>query len=277
VIVKLGFTLVSLLLLLMAGRRFFPGTLTPHGLSFTLALVVSVLSILAPRQDGAVSPCGSRAGTPGMRRTSSGGTLHATMSDRINELASELERITQGTRAAFGGLSRAQLNWKPAADRWSVAQCLDHLITINSLYFPLLASMRSGPATPTLWERCSPLSGLLGRLLIRTLSPDSARKTKTSAKAEPSTSAIDDILDRFAHHQAGLIEHLRQLPPGVDLRGTIVTSPLLRWVTYSLDDCLTMLVVHEKRHILQAERVMATEGFPGPVASGPDPGAPRLN
>jgi ABC-2 type transport system permease protein len=47
VIVKLGFTLVSLLLLLMAGRRFFPGTLTPHWLSFTLALVVSVLSILA--------------------------------------------------------------------------------------------------------------------------------------------------------------------------------------------------------------------------------------
>lgn len=185
------------------------------------------------------------------------------MNDSIDELAKELEEVTQGTRAAFANLSRDQLNWKPMADSWSIAQCLDHLITINSLYFPLLASMRTGPARPTFWERYSPLSGLLGKLLIKTLSPEYPKKTKTSPKAEPSASEIDDgILDRFSQHQAELIEHVRQIPNSVDRGGTIVTSPLVRWVTYSLDDCLTILVVHEKRHFQQAKRVMEAEGFP---------------
>lgn len=184
------------------------------------------------------------------------------MNNRIDGLTNELEQVTRGTRAAFGSLSHDQLNWKPIAGGWSIAQCLHHLITINSLYFPLLASMRAGPHKPTFWERYSPLSGLFGKLLIKTLSPEYRRKMKTSPKAEPSTSEIDGILDRFAQHQLELIERLRRIPHGVDRQRTIVTSPLLRWVTYSLDDCLTVLVVHEKRHFLQAKRVMEAEGFP---------------
>lgn len=188
------------------------------------------------------------------------------MSDRIDEIANGLEQVTQGTRAAFGRLSRDQLNWKPMADSWSIAQCLDHLITMNILYFPLLASMRTGPATPTLWERYSPLSGILGKLIIKTLSPENPKKMKTRPKAEPSTSEIDaGILERFARHQAELIQHLRRIPRSIDRRRTIVTSPLLRWVTYRLDDCLTILVVHEKRHFQQATRVLEAEEFPKPA------------
>jgi hypothetical protein len=37
---------------------------------------------------------------------------------------------------------------------------------------------------------------------------------------------------------------------------TIITSPLAGFVTYSLDDCLTILIVHERRHVLQAKRVV---------------------
>jgi ABC-2 type transport system permease protein len=47
VVVKLGFTLISLLLLLLAGRRFFPAAMTPHWPSFTLAVMLSVLSVLS--------------------------------------------------------------------------------------------------------------------------------------------------------------------------------------------------------------------------------------
>lgn len=47
VVVKLGFTLASLALLMLAGRQFFPGTMTPHWLGFSAALLLSVLSILS--------------------------------------------------------------------------------------------------------------------------------------------------------------------------------------------------------------------------------------
>ncbi|MDP1571178.1 MAG: ABC transporter permease [Vicinamibacterales bacterium] len=47
VVVKLGFTLASLALLMAAGRQFFPGAMTPHWLGFSAALLLSVLSILS--------------------------------------------------------------------------------------------------------------------------------------------------------------------------------------------------------------------------------------
>lgn len=185
------------------------------------------------------------------------------MSDRINHIVNELEQVAVGVQATFGSLSGPQLNWKPAPRNWSVAQCLDHLITINRLYFPLLESLQAGAAKPTAWERFSPFSGLLGRMLITTLSPDNPKKTKTSPKAEPSASDIGEaIVEHFAQHQAELIGHIRALPPDIDRTKTIVTSPLLSWVTYSLDDCLTILTVHEQRHVQQARRVTQTEGFP---------------
>ncbi|MFK7848945.1 MAG: ABC transporter permease [Rhodothermales bacterium] len=47
VVVKLGFTFISLVLLVLAGRQFFPGVLDVNMLSFGAALLVSTLSILS--------------------------------------------------------------------------------------------------------------------------------------------------------------------------------------------------------------------------------------
>lgn len=179
------------------------------------------------------------------------------MNNRTSQAIRTLEEVTADVRATFGSLSAEELNRQPAAGGWSVAQCLDHLITINTLYFPLLDSVRVGPPTPTLWERVSPLSGIFGRLLIKTLSPDYKKKIKTSRKAQPSSSTIDaGIVDRFAEHQSALIQRVQDIAPTVNHETTIVTSPLAGFITYSLADCLTLLVVHEQRHLAQAKRVM---------------------
>jgi ABC-2 type transport system permease protein len=47
VFVKLAFTIVSLALLVLAGRQFFPGAMGVNMLSFTVALLLSTLSILS--------------------------------------------------------------------------------------------------------------------------------------------------------------------------------------------------------------------------------------
>ena len=174
------------------------------------------------------------------------------MDERINEI----KQVSEDARVSFGGLSAESLNWKPDAKSWSVAQCLDHLITINSLYFPLFEKLKSGPVDNTFWEKYSPLSGFFGKYLINALDPQNQKKTKTSPKAYPSSSEIDDgIVDRFEEHNRELGNHVANVSANVDLK-TIVTSPLAGFVTYSLDDCLKIIVVHERRHLLQAKRVM---------------------
>lgn len=185
------------------------------------------------------------------------------MRERIADAIEALKATSEDVRSNFGGLSSEQLNWKPSAKSWSVAQCLDHLITIDGLYFPLFEELRKGRTVSTFWERVSPLSGFFGSYLIKVLSPDHAKKVKTSKKAYPSSSEIDaGIIARFEQHNRDLAEHLENLPAEIDLKRTIITSPLASFVTYSLDDCITILTVHERRHFEQARRVMGSEGFP---------------
>ena len=180
--------------------------------------------------------------------------------ERINRVISDLESVSDDVRSSFGELTTAQLNWKPSEKEWSVAQCLDHLITINSLYFPVFEKMRTGGFASTFWERYSPFSGFFGRYLIKAMSPENPKKMKTSRKAFPSASEIDGaIVVRFQDHNRELARHVANLPAEFDLK-TIMTSPLAGFVTYSLDDCLTMLVVHERRHLRQAKRVLENRG-----------------
>ena len=42
----------------------------------------------------------------------------------------------------------------------------------------------------------------------------------------------------------------------------VVTSPVLRFVTYSLMDAYRIIVVHEQNHFVQTTRVMESPGFP---------------
>jgi hypothetical protein len=180
------------------------------------------------------------------------------MMDRVKSVVSDLQSISEEARNAFGDLDATQLNWKPSQKDWSVAQCLDHLITINSLYFPIFERLQTGNIPHTFLEKYSPLSGFFGRFLIKAMMPENPKKMKTSRKAYPSSSEISaSIVDRFQEHQRQLMEHIGAISPAVQLQ-TIITSPLAGFVTYSLDDCLTILVVHERRHILQAKRVIGS-------------------
>ena len=46
--------------------------------------------------------------------------------------------VANEARSTFGHLSPSQLNWKPSAERWSVAQCFEHLLTSNKGYLPII-------------------------------------------------------------------------------------------------------------------------------------------
>ena len=172
----------------------------------------------------------------------------------------------------FGSLSPEQLNWKPGADQWSIAQCLDHLIVVNSPYFPLIEKIAKGEYRTTLKERMPLLPYLFGSMILRSVQPETQRRSKAFRKFHPSGSAIDaGIVVRFKAHQQELV-HCMQKTEDLKLEDIIITSPVSSFITYSLFDAYRIVVAHEQRHLAQARRVMQTEGFPksrpgAPVAS----------
>jgi hypothetical protein len=175
-------------------------------------------------------------------------------------LVEELDAIAAEARARFGGLSAAQLNWKPSPEGWSVGQCLEHLIKTNESFFPTLEAMAKGERRSRLWERLSPLSGLFGRVILRGLS--SERKFKAPRAIRPETSGVRaDIVARFVEHQGELARRL-SAARGADAQRTVVTSPISALVTYSFADACRIVVEHERRHFEQARRVTREPGFP---------------
>ena len=180
----------------------------------------------------------------------------------ISEIVDAAATVADETKQTFGGLSKEQLNWKPGAERWSVAQCFAHLITSNSGYLPIIDSVVKGHKQSSIWQKLPVLPGVWGRLLIKSLDPSTTRKMKAPKKFEPAQSDISaTIIEDFVAQQAKVIEGMRATA-NLDLERTIITSPALNIVTYSLMDAYRIIVVHERRHFQQARRVVEETGFP---------------
>jgi hypothetical protein len=176
-------------------------------------------------------------------------------------LIAEANSISAETRSTFGPLTTAQLNWKPSAERWSVAQCFEHLVTSNKGFFPRVDGVIAG-IKPTFWQRMPVLPGLAGKLLIKSLDPKSTRKIKAPAKFQPAQSDISaSVLDDFVDQQAKIVEKMKSTEH-LDLEKIIITSPVAAAITYSLMDAYRIIVVHERRHFEQAKRVTEEAAFP---------------
>ena len=181
----------------------------------------------------------------------------------LSHLVSEMTTIADNAHLSFGNLSAHQLNWKPSAEDWSIGQCFDHLTAANKAYIPIIEQVISGKKQRTFWEQIPLLSKIFGKLLIKYLSPQSTWKLKAPELFKPSNSSIDEvIISRFIEHQKHLILLIKRTE-GLNLRQIKITSPTVRFITYSMIDGYEIIAVHEKRHFQQAERVLGAKGFPG--------------
>jgi DinB family protein len=180
----------------------------------------------------------------------------------LPQIYDEAEAVAGDAKILFGHLNSDQLNWKPAADSWSVAQCLDHLVSINHEYYPVFDRILKGEYRKTFLHGMPFLPAFFGRVMIKAVSPESQRKFKAPGAARPSSSSIDpQIVDRFIAHQRETLGRMKSLE-GRGPSGIIITSPFAGAVVYSLLDAFRVVVAHERRHFAQARRVMETHGFP---------------
>ena len=179
----------------------------------------------------------------------------------LPSLIAAANQTAADAKSTFGNLSPSQLNWKPAAERWSVAQCFEHLITSNKGFFPVIDEVLKG-RKQSVWERMPLLPGLAGKLLIKYLDPASTRKIKAPKRFEPAQSDISaSVINDFVQQQTGILETMKATQH-LDLEKIVITSPAAAAITYSLMDAYRIIVVHEHRHFQQAKRVTEESAFP---------------
>lgn len=176
---------------------------------------------------------------------------------QLSRLAKQLRDITAAFQDAFSGLSGEQLNWKPNDATWSIAQNIDHLITINASYFPLVASLRAGTLSLPWWSRWKGATKWMGNMIYNSVAPDRKRKMKTFPIWEPSRSELpSDILDRFEQHQQAFAQFMLECQDLVE-QNAVIPSPANSKIVYPLSKAFEIIVQHEIRHLEQARELKA--------------------
>lgn len=168
------------------------------------------------------------------------------------QFTQDIYKITAEFISKFGHLSVEQLNLKPAADVWSIAQNISHLIVINRTYFPIFEELQKGTYKVPFTRRIGFLVNFFGNSILKTVQPDRRKKMRTFPMWEPDKSTISgDIFSKFEEHQKMLAYFVENADKFIK-QGAVISSPANKVIVYKLETAFEIIITHEKRHLAQA-------------------------
>ncbi len=171
-----------------------------------------------------------------------------------------LDRIDLTTREfqdAFGNLNQAQLNWKPSADVWSIAQVINHLMVINASYYPLVAHVRAGTLRLPFHAKWPFMVRFFGKFVFNSIQPETRKKMRTFPMWEPASSHFETtVLTKFTEQQSSLKRLIISTNDLLDA-GQVIHSPASKVVVYTLEMAYNIIITHELRHLEQARELKA--------------------
>ena len=184
-------------------------------------------------------------------------TLGPTLSDKErNDAVDLLSKTEQGVFNSLLGLNDAQLNFKPAPDRWSIAECVKHIAVTEMALWQMTDAALKQPANP---EKRSEIKATDEQLVQMVESR--AQKVKTFTTLEPqntSYKSTPDALASFFDSRKKLIEFVRTTND--NLRDHVVT--LEKVGSFDCYQMVLFMAAHSYRHTQQIEEVKADPNFP---------------
>lgn len=183
-----------------------------------------------------------------------------TLAPEIDQFRSQFEQLSAEADALTNPLSDEQFLWHPGPDSWSIAECLDHLNATARVYLPVLDEGISDAIRRGVYGEGPFKYNWLGRLSVR-VSKARIRLTAAEDMLPGTNRTRHEILSAFRAYQVQYIDRLRQAN-GVDLARARVRMPVVSWIRIPLGTGFELMVVHSRRHLAQARRVMESDDFP---------------
>jgi hypothetical protein len=158
----------------------------------------------------------------------------------------QLAATAEILRALLLGVTRDQAQWKPAPDRWSIAEALEHLSHTEGHYYRTNVELVA--------EQENPVIGTYDQEAY-------------AAAGQYSGRDAEDSFDHFEEQREDNLAYLKSLPAGVEER----TARHARSGPVTLANLLNEWAFHDAGHIRQiAELVRAIRYLPnmGPLGEG---------
>lgn len=176
--------------------------------------------------------------------------------------ATDRDKLVQhlnGTRDKFlksvEGLSEAQWNYKAAPDKWSVAECAEHIAASETLIRDAVTKSLAAPATKDALKQKKVTDEM-----IVTMVPDRSRKFNAPEPLVP-TNRFGGPAAAVESFKKEREETLRLAASGdKDFRKYAAPHPAFGML--DAHEWLLFLSAHTERHTLQIEEVKSMDGFP---------------
>lgn len=170
-------------------------------------------------------------------------------------LLNYFQETTDNLQKSIAGLSKEQLQFKPSEDRWSVSQCIEHIILTENMLFEMAKEVMDKPANP---ERRKEVKisdeDLIAGMRDRTQKATAAEELQGEGSYTDPETAMQDFIEQ----REEVLEYIRNTTLE-DLRSHISDLPFGAVDAYQ---SFLFIAGHSDRHTLQVEEVKSAKGFP---------------
>ena len=182
-------------------------------------------------------------------------------STEVEQARLYLQQTRNGVVGATKGLSEAQWKFKPAPDRWSIAEIVEHMVLAQKLFLgPVREQLAKAPLATADRDYKQVDAVVVNQI------PDRLTKFKAPEMLQPAGRwTSSQALDRSVKNYARLTEYLESTP---DLRQHTLEAPPLRAASKGAYDSMDgyqwvlAAAAHVERHTKQILEVKAEDNFP---------------
>lgn len=179
----------------------------------------------------------------------------------LQQIVDEIDTAGRAADALVTPLTDAQFHFS-LPGHWSIAQCIDHLATMNVVYCRPIGEAVEAARQKRLTGGGPIAPSFFGSRFIASMEPPVKRRTRTPAQAQPRFTGSRDELMRTYHASHDTIRAIARNCAGIDVNRATYPNPFLPLVRMRVGTGLRILTAHERRHLWQAEQVTKAEGFP---------------
>ena len=171
----------------------------------------------------------------------------------LNHLETQVESHLQQAVQEYQNL-RGEILLKPSiSGGWNIAECLAHLNFYGDYYLPVFENeLQNSPDNPT---SNTIKSSWLGRKCIESMNPETGKKKYKAFKAYIPTANLDAkaTVAEYINQQERMLKILR-MAHTKNIQQIKIPISIAKFLKLNLGDALQFFVVHNERHIQQANR-----------------------
>jgi hypothetical protein len=186
----------------------------------------------------------------------------------LQQIVDDIDHADRAAERIAASCTDEQFHWRPRnGEGWSIAQCLDHLATINAFYSKAIRKGIEHGKTQGLKRRGPVKPGPFGAMFINSLEPPVKRRMRAPRGMGPALSkSRSEILSQYcAAHDA--IRRLVLDSADIDVNRAKYRNPFLKLVNFRVSTGLRVINAHDRRHLWQAEQVQRADGYPASQAA----------